>query len=102
MTMCPQCQARPSRKPLRYRGTPPLCEWCAEAAEERRRAQTREWKRRNAYRTPRPGSRRVVTSSDMDRREWSQDIPAAEIERRYQQALIDIRRRRACESQTRS
>ena len=69
--LCPRCGLRPSNRTYRLR--PVFCRECA------RDVRMRRWRQRAA-------SARKAETID--------DIPAADIERRYQAALAQIRRQR--------
>lgn len=66
--MCPRCERRPPRHIPTHHGRVPLCAVCLSATWQAK------WRRR-------------VARGD-------HDIPAAEIERRFQHALAQIRRQR--------
>lgn len=70
--LCPRCRVNPSRHGLTHRGRPPLCRTCSRLAKAKKVAY---WRERRAARPV------------------AMDLPPEEIERRYQAALMAIRRR---------
>lgn len=83
---CPKGCGRQSRKMRTYRGRVALCQPCADAARLAHDQRWRALRSRGPALPAEPGERRGPYSYD--------DIPAAEIERLYQQALKQIRARR--------
>lgn len=91
--LCPKCGLRPSRRPLVYRGKIPHCLPCVIEATRERNARTNARRSRGGPKDvlrPPPGE---VREGRPPSRYGYDDLPAAEIERRFAAALKQIKAR---------
>jgi hypothetical protein len=88
-TRCPTGCGRASRLPSRPHAKASLCQECYDA---KLAAHNTRWRVLRSRDHPEGVSARALTHDD--RRAWFKDLPAAEIERRFQAAKAAIRSRR--------